>query len=65
MATFQSLANLSNSGTEVSYRHFSHLKTSVTLFSNVEFSTDRDVIEHDKRIEIINFFMKLEKMFLK
>lgn len=65
MATFQSLANLSNSGTEVSYRHFSHLNTSVTLFSNVEFSTDRDVIEHDKRIEIINFFMKLEKMFLK
>ena len=43
MATFQSLANLSNSGTEVS----------VTLFSNIEFSTDRDVIEHDKRIDDI------------
>lgn len=27
MATFQSLANLSNSGTEVSHRHFSHLNT--------------------------------------
>ena len=53
MATFQSLANLSNSGTEVLYHHFSHLNTSVTLFSNVEFSTDRDVIEHDKRIDDI------------
>ncbi|XP_022797871.1 uncharacterized protein LOC111336102 [Stylophora pistillata] len=53
MATFQSLPNLSNSGTEVSHRHFSDLNASVTLFSNVELSTDRDVIEHDKRIDDI------------
>ena len=53
MATFQSLVNLSNSGTEVSHRHFSHSNTLVTLFSNVELSTDRDFIEHDKRIDDI------------
>lgn len=53
MATFQSLANLSNSGADVSHRHFSHLNTSVTLFSNVEFSTHRDVIKHDKWIDDI------------
>ena len=53
MATSQSLANLSKAGTEVSHRHFSHLNTTVNLFSNAYFSTDRDVIEHDKRIDDI------------
>ena len=53
MATFQSLTNLSKSGTEISHRHFSYLNTSITLFYNSKFSMDRDVDENDKRIDDI------------
>ena len=53
MATFQSLVNLSKSGTEISHRHFSYLNTSITLFYNGEFNMDRDNNECDNRIDNI------------
>ena len=54
IATFQSLVNLGKSaGTEISHRHSPYLNTSITLFYNSEFNTDRDIKEHDERIDNI------------
>lgn len=53
LASFQSLVNLSESGTEISHRHFPYLNTSITLFYNSHFSMNRDTDEHDKRIDNI------------
>ena len=53
MATFQSLVNLNKSGSEISHRHFPYINTSITLFYNSKFSTDRDTNEHDERIDHI------------
>ena len=52
LATFRSLASLSDSSS-ISYRHFPYLDTSLTLFYNAEFTNDRDVEEHDTRIDSI------------
>lgn len=53
MATFQSIVNLSKSGTEISHRYFPYLNTSVTLFYNSQFSMDRDTNDHDQRLDNI------------
>ena len=53
IATFQSLVNLGKSGTEMSHRHFPYLNTSITLFYNSEFNADRDIKEHDERLDNI------------
>lgn len=53
LATFQSLLNLNKSGSEISHRHFPYINTSITLFYNSKFSTDRDTNEHDERIDNI------------
>lgn len=53
LASFQSLVNLSESGTAISHRNFPYLNTSITLFYNSHFSLNRDTDEHDKRIDNI------------
>ena len=53
LTSFQSLVNLTESGTEISHRHFPYLNTSITLFYNSHFSMNRDTDEHDKRIDNI------------
>lgn len=52
LATFRSLASLSDSST-ISYRHLPYLDTSLTLFYNTEFTNDRDVEEHDTHIDSV------------
>ena len=53
LASFQSLVNLSESGTAISHRHFPYLNTPITLLYNSHFSMNRDTDEHDKHIDSI------------